>query len=210
LLAQVWERMSAQVSDDAAHDHEHCLRVATRAVEFASTAASRQNLIAAALLHDIVNVAKDSPQRAQASRLSAEQAREWLAAAGFEASAVTEICEAIEDHSFSRGVTPRSELGCALQDADRLEALGAIGIFRTASTGCRMGAAYFHAQDPWAQDRPLDDMRYSVDHFFTKLLTLPQSFCTAAGRKEAERRVRLMQAFLDALAEELGQPRPAQ
>ena len=77
-----------------------------------------------------------------------------------------------------------------MQDADRLEALGVIGTFRCIATGVRFGAQFFDAADPWAVNRPLDDKRFSVDHFFTKLLKLPETFQAVEGRAEAERRVR--------------------
>ena len=57
--------------------------------------------------------------------------------------------------------------------------------------------------DPWAVNRPLDDKRFSIDHFFTKLLKLPETFQTAEGRAEANRRVAIMHALLAALGEEL-------
>ncbi len=194
--------------DDPGHDLEHHLRVAGWTLRCAGPEVDRGEAVAAALLHDLVNVPKDSPDRAEASRRSAEAARALLAEAGFGAEAARRITEAIEDHSYSRGATPRSPLGDALQDADRLEALGALGLFRTMSCGTRMGARYFHAGDPFGADRPLDDRRYSVDHFFTKLLALAPTLRTAPGRAEAARRAAFLEAFLDQLADELGQPRP--
>src|SRR5690606_10037607 len=116
------------------------------------------------------------------------------------------ICDAIRDHSYSRGAVPTSPLGRALQDADRLEALGVLGVFRTISTGTRMGGAYFDADDPWALERPLDDRAYAVDHFTTKLFRLPATMGTPKGREEAERRVARMRAMLEDLGEELGRP----
>jgi uncharacterized protein len=109
-------------------------------------------------------------------------ATEWLLELGFSEEAASRVGAAIRTHSFSRGEEPTSLLGEALQDADRLEALGVIGVFRTISTGSRMGAEYFHASDPWAEDRALDDRRFSIDHFFTKLFGLAATMRTEAGR----------------------------
>ena len=103
---------------------------------------------------------------------------------------------------------PRSLLGDALQDADRLEALGALGVLRTASCGARIGADYFDGDDPWAEHRELDDAKHTVDHFFKKLLRLPPTLRTAAGRAEAERRAEFMLAFLRQLGDEIGSPPP--
>jgi uncharacterized protein len=164
--------------------------------------------IAAGLLHDYVNVPKNSPDRARASELCAEAAAPLLASAGFAADAITRISDAIRDHSFSRGATPTQPLGRALQDADRLEALGAIGIARTFATGQRMGAKFFEETDPFAQERELDDIAFSVDHFYKKLLGLPDTMLTEPGRAEGRKRAKLLQDFLDALGDELGIPTP--
>lgn len=197
----------AQDSADPAHDLEHCTRVARWTMRLAPEVPVRHAILAA-LLHDLVNVPKDAPDRHLASVRSAEAAADLLGP-HLEEEAVAEIAAAIRDHSFSRGAVPESDLGRALQDADRLEALGAIGLCRTISTGGRMGAVYFHPADPWASDRALDDRRFSVDHFFTKLLGLPATFLTPLGREEATRRVKVLEQFLDALAHELEAPRPS-
>ena len=189
---------------DAAHDLRHCLRVARWTIRLAGDAVPKRLSIAAALLHDIVNVPKNHPDRAIASERSADIARSLLDQLGFAATDVSMIADAIRDHSFTRGAIPNTTLGKALQDADRLEALGVIGTFRCIATGVRFGAQFFDANDPWARERELDDKRYSVDHFFTKLLKLPATFQTETGRLEAERRAEAMRAMLRALADELG------
>jgi uncharacterized protein len=199
VLAEVEQRFDA----DAAHDLGHLFRVADWTVRLAGDVEPR-TAIAAALLHDVVNIPKNHADRAMASERSADVARELLPTLGFDERTTQLVAQAIVDHSFSRGVVPRSALGRALQDADRLEALGVIGTFRCIATGVRFGAQFFDPDDPWANDRELDDKRFSVDHFFTKLLGLPATFQTAAGRAEADRRVATMHLLLDALREELG------
>jgi uncharacterized protein len=208
LLAEQRERAATRREDDPTHDLAHALRVARWTLALGGAAVDAREAVAAALLHDAVNPAKDSPERVLASERSAALARERLPALGFSADAVTRIADAVRDHSFSRGAVPATPLGCALQDADRLEALGAIGLLRCVSTGVRMGGAWFDADDPWAEARPLDDTRYSVDHFFTKLLTLSSTMRTAAGRREAERRTSFLREFVARLGEELGRPAP--
>jgi uncharacterized protein len=192
---------------DAAHDLAHLHRVALWAARILNQPEKTEAVIAAALLHDLVNVPKNHPDRARASEFSADEARPLLEAAGFTAPEVEEIALAIRQHSFSRGEKPASALGMALQDADRLEALGSIGIMRVYSTGVKMGARYFHEIDPWAKHREMDDSLFSLDHFFTKLLKLPDTMNTASGRSEALQRVKPMQAFLESLERELGESR---
>ena len=208
LLAESRARDAALSVADPAHDTSHALRVAAWTLRLGGSAVDAREGLAAALLHDAVNPPKDSPERASASERSAGLASERLAALGFAPAAIARVADAIRDHSFSRGATPSSALGDALQDADRLEALGAIGLLRCISTGVRMGGAWFDAGDPWAESRPLDDARFSVDHFFTKLLRLPPTLRTAAGRAEAERRAAHLRAFLAQLGSEIGAPLP--
>jgi uncharacterized protein len=205
-LGALHDEVAAMLDDDPGHDLSHAQRVALWTVRLAGGEAHPRSAIAAALLHDVVNLPKDSPRRSEASVLSAERAREILPRHDFHADAIDEICDAIRDHSYSRGAVPATTLGKALQDADRLEALGALGVFRTVSCGTRMGARYFHADDPFAADRPLDDHAFTVDHFFEKLLRLTETMQTEAGRAEAARRTAFMRAFLDQLAQELGTP----
>jgi uncharacterized protein len=211
-LAALLTFARARSSTDPGHDLAHCLRVAQWAVTLgAPLGVAAREAVAAALLHDIVNVPKDHPDRAKASTFSADFAREHLPAFGFDPDSIARIAGAIRDHSFSRGATPETALGDALQDADRLEALGVIGLFRCVSTGVLMGARYFHDADPWAEARPLDDRAFSIDHFAVKLLRLPATMRTPAGRAEAERRAAYLRHTLDELAHELGitaAPRP--
>lgn len=207
-LAPLLRRVDERMGDDPGHDLDHCLRVALWTLRLGAGQVEPDRAVAAALLHDIVNVPKNSPERSRASEQCAQVARGVLETLDFDAVAVDEICDAIRDHSFSRGATPTTALGRCLQDADRLEAVGAIGVMRTISTGVRMDAAYFHGADPWARERPLDDAAYSVDHFYAKLLKLAPSMLTERGRQEAIRRSRFMELFLAQLGDELAQPPP--
>jgi len=206
-LAPILAEAKKIEGEDAAHDFSHLVRVALWTIRLAP-AENPAEAAAAALLHDLVNIPKNHPDRAKASEFSAREALPLLRRAGFDDDACTRITEAIRDHSFSRGAVPTSCLGKALQDADRLEALGAIGLMRLFSTGARMNAFYFESEDPWAQNRPLEDKKFSFDHFFTKLLKLPDTFQTSIGREEAVRRAKVLESFLDQAADEIGVPRP--
>lgn len=199
-LPALWSAVQARMTTDAAHDAGHLTRVARWTLRLAPDVPALA--LAAALTHDLVNLPKDHPNRARASELSAQAAQELLLGLGF--SGADAVARAVRDHSYSRGVVPQTALGEALQDADRLDALGAVGALRCAAVGGRLGRALLDAADPWASERPLDDARYTLDHFFTKLLKLPASFRTPAGRAEAERRAAAMRALLAQLAEEIG------
>lgn len=208
ILETVRQKLEASERKDPGHDLAHLYRVASLSLDLAGGRVDRRNLVAAALLHDYVNVPKSSPDRSRASELCADAAHSILLSLGFAEGDRKEICEAIRDHSFSRGDRPASLLGQILQDADRLEALGAVGVLRAASIGTQMGSGFFDAEDPWAARRSLDDRAHTVDHFFTKLLKLPETMNTPEGRAEAEKRAEFMRGFLRQLGREIGHPLP--
>ncbi|HQF55246.1 MAG TPA: HD domain-containing protein [Fibrobacteria bacterium] len=194
---------------DAAHDLEHVRRVVRTAMSLAVPEGADPDIVfAAAWLHDCVAVPKDSPDRSKASRFAAAAASEFLAAAGWESRQIPFIHHAIEAHSFSAGIEPITPDARVVQDADRLDALGAHGLARCIATGASMGTGLVHPTDPWAVNRALDDVKWSVDHFFAKLFKLPAMMRTAAGRAEADRRSEVLKVFLRELARERGEPSP--
>src|SRR5690606_13837471 len=117
----------------------------------------------------LVNVPKNDPRRSQASRFSAVAAVEFLREAAYPAQWLEEIAHAIEAHSFSAGVEPRTLEAQVVQDADRLDGLGAIGIARCFTVGGLLRRPIYDPLDPWAKQRAWDDLRFTVDHFFVKL-----------------------------------------
>ncbi|WP_229777740.1 HD domain-containing protein [Deinococcus seoulensis] len=201
-LEGVWGWVQGQMRPDAAHDSAHLARVARWTLRCAPDVPPAL-AVAAALTHDVVNLPKNHPQRAQASELSAQAVQATLPGLGFAPADAREVALAVRDHSYSRGAVPQTPLGAALQDADRLDALGALGVLRVAGVGGQLGRALLHPTDPWAQGRDPDDLAFTVDHFFTKLLRLDGTFHTAPGQAEARRRTRTMRAFLAELASEL-------
>ena len=207
-LSQIFALILGKKTQDAAHDASHLLRVALwglRLLEYSSETTSEE-LVAAALLHDWINLPKDHPDRLLASQYSADAAKSLLLDFGYSSEATLRICEAIRDHSYSRGQRPESHLGKALQDADRLEAIGSIGLMRVFATGAKMNTAFFDAEDPWARKRDLNDRRYSIDHFFQKLLKIHETMNTEAGKLEAQQRPKILREFLIQLGSELGEP----
>jgi uncharacterized protein len=195
---------------DSAHDLAHAERVwaNARTIRAAEGQGSARVLMAAAYLHDLVSLPKDDPARARASTLAAAAARPVVLRLGFDEDEAGAVCHAIVAHSFSAAVTPRTPEARMLRDADRLEALGAIGIARNFAVSGALGQAFFDPEDPFAWHRPLDDARFALDHWAVKLLRLPETMCTRAGRRLAEARCADMRAFLAMLARDLGTPPP--
>jgi uncharacterized protein len=209
-LRQIWHKLEQQNSSDASHDSEHLVRAACWTYNIMSAESEEivhEDLIqgiAAALLHDFVNLPKDHTDRHLASTLSSKIATDLFNQVGFNHDQCIAMSSAIKTHSFSYGAVPESLLGCALQDADRLEALGAIGIFRCFNVAAQMGAKLFNPSDPWAKDRCLDDRAFSLDHFAVKLLTLHAKMNTKTGKNEALRRTEILKQYLENLKIEIG------
>lgn len=202
------EQLSAQhlaaSRGDVAHDLEHIRRVVANAKSLAAVEGAKLDVVVpAAWLHDCVVVPKDSPDRPRASRLAAAEAGRLLAEWGAPHELLPEIVHAVEAHSFSAGIPPTTIEAGLLQDADRLDALGAVGLARCLMLGAQLGRPFYVASDPFCDCREPDDMASSVDHFYTKLLGLAATFTTAAGRAEAERRTVTLRRFLDDLRHEL-------
>jgi uncharacterized protein len=194
----------AAAGGDAAHDLEHVRRVVGNARALAAREGARLEVVLpAAWLHDCVSVPKDSPQRATASRLAAQQAIEWLRGWGWPPEPLPEIAHAIEAHSFTAGIPPRTIEARVVQDADRLDALGAVGLARCLMLGGAMGRPLYVPADPFCAQRPPDDHASCVDHFYTKLLTLEGTMQTASGREEAKRRTEFLKQFIAELSREL-------
>jgi uncharacterized protein len=138
--------------------------------------------------------------------LSAELAAELLAQYQLPAPALEAIMHAIVAHSFSRGVEPLTLEARVVRDADRLESLGAIGILRWAITGTILRTPQtrtYSPLDPFGEYRKLDDRRFMLDHFFTKLLKLVDGMSTTTGRRLAEERTAFMRAYLEEFNKEL-------
>jgi uncharacterized protein len=196
-------------ANDGAHDEGHVRRVVANAKKLAEAeGADLAVVLPAAWLHDCVAIAKTSPQRSSASRLAAERAGELLRAAGYAAQHIPAIQHVIESHSFSARVTPQTLEAKVVQDADRLEALGAVGIARTLITGGANGTPFYDLAEPFPVTRVADDRTSIIDHFFTKLLRLADMMQTASGRAEAQQRADFLKRFLTQLGTEIGAPFP--
>ncbi|EKF20222.1 HD domain protein YedJ [Nitratireductor pacificus pht-3B] len=192
---------------DGSHDLGHVRRVwlNCRRIDAGETATCDAHvLLASAYFHDLVNLPKNAPDRSQASRRSAEAASAILSGHGWNEDRVRAAAHAIEAHSFSASIAPRTQEARVLQDADRLEALGALGIARTFYIAGKMDASLFDFDDPLAGNRPLDDKRFALDHFASKLLGLAATMQTETGRALAEKRSAVLLQFRDQLASEIG------
>jgi uncharacterized protein len=205
-----WEQQFAafllrtNAAGDAAHDLEHIHRVVANAVALAAAEQAELGIVLpAAWLHDCIHIPKDSPQRARASTLASHAAVDFLQQIGYPAEYLPAIQHAIAAHSFSANIPPATPEAMVVQDADRLDALGAIGIARCVMLSGALGRRLYDPAEPFPHSRPLDDNLNTLDHFYTKLLRLAEQMQTTSGREEARRRTMFMQSFLAELGHEL-------
>ena len=198
------EQRIAQELRDGAHGLGHVHRVTRLALDLAHREGAQEIICGtAALLHDLVYLPKNHPDSARTAELSALEAEAWCLVYPELAPHAAAVADAVATHSFSSGQKARSLEGAVLQDADRLDALGAIGIARVFATGGSMGAQMWEESDPWGLSRDLDDKRFSLDHFERKLLKLAMGMNTTSGQREAGRRHQVMTTFLNELRQEL-------
>lgn len=207
---QNWEELFAKkiaeiaTPDDPAHDFLHFQRVVALAKRICQIEGGKAEVvIPAAWLHDFVIVPKNSPLRNQASRLSAEKAMEYLKSVNYPEEHYAEIAHAIEGHSFSANIEVRTLEARIVQDADRLDGLGAIGIARCFAVAGMLRRSFYQQEDPFCERRPADDAQFTIDHFYKKLFKTAETLKTPAGRKEGQRRMQIMQRYLQDLKGEI-------
>jgi len=189
---------------DSAHDFEHVMRVYKNAKKICKVEKANEKLIlSAALLHDIVSYPKSDKRSKMSSLESAKKSKQILKKYDFSKEEVMIISDAICDHSFSQNKVPKTLEGKILQDADRLDALGAIGIARVFATGGSLKRPFYNLDDPFCKTRIPDDKTWTVDHFFQKLLKLESLMNTKSGKVEAKRRTKVLKEFLNYLKLEL-------
>ncbi len=194
----------ATQGDDGSHDLAHIHRVFRNAMRIHGQEGGNGTVLAASvLLHDCVAVEKNSPLRAQASRLAAEKASGLLRDLRWEETDIEAVAHAILTHSFSANIAPETLEAKILQDADRLDAIGMVGAARCFYIAGRMGSALYDPEDPLAENRPLDDRRFAIDHFENKLFKLADGFQTQAGRQLAKERHERLQQVLTLFLDEI-------
>ena len=172
--------------DASGHDFDHTIRVFSMATRLAQEEGADLRIVQlAALLHD-VDDHKLSPET-HAGKL---RALNFLKENHVDADTITKIIEIISRISYSAHLPPPDSIeGKCVQDADRLDAMGAIGIARAFAYGGSRGR---RMHDP---DRL--DHTTTIEHFYDKLLLLTESMQTATGRRLAQQRDLVMRSYLE-------------
>jgi len=196
--------ITTTMKQDLAHDINHVIRV----VAMAKTLCKRENGIAevvipAAYLHDCFSFPKNHPLKKQSSTKAANMAIAYLKTLHYPECYLADIHHAIVAHSYSANIEASTLEAQIVQDADRLDSLGAIGIVRCLQVSSDLGHPLYALDDPFCEQREPDDKQYTIDHFYTKLLRLSSTMKTDSARKEAKQRTDYMIAFLAQLKNEI-------
>lgn len=199
-LIETWQH------GDKAHDIAHLKRVWQSAQRIMQgTEADELVVLTGCYFHDIVNLPKNHPERHLASKQAADETRRILREVfpDFPADKIEAVAHAVHAHSFSAGVTAETLEAKIVQDADRLESLGAIGLARVFYVSGALGRSLFDSNDPLGRDRSLDDAEWALDHFQKKLLKLPETMQTAEGKRLAEFNASFLVTYMAKLCAEL-------
>lgn len=198
----VKEKMQA---DSTGHDWWHVDRVRKNALKIADNEGGDSFIIElGALLHDIADW-----KFVESSDFGASVAREWLVSTGVDESMISQVCEIIMHISF-KGAGEENKMksieGKIVQDADRLDALGAIGIARCFATGSKFGNSIYDPNLEVMIHKSFVEYKSakttSINHFYEKLLLLKDKMNTETGRQMATERHKFMEEFLERFYDE--------
>lgn len=186
------------------HDFAHVMRV-RRLCKIIGKKENADMLVleAAALLHDLGREAERKDFAVNHANKSVEIADKILQKVRFPSEKTTQVLYAIKVHRFTQHIFPKTIEAKILQDADRIDISGASGIAMTFAYSGAHGIELYNYKDPFAENRSFDDKQYSIDHFYTKLLKLPEAIHTETGRKIAEKRSKFLSRFLKQLRSEI-------
>ncbi|MBU2883363.1 HD domain-containing protein [Psychrosphaera sp. B3R10] len=189
---------------DAAHDLNHIKRVVQSAKQIAYAENADLNVVVpAAWLHDCVSFPKNHPDNKRASVCAADKAIEFLTSVNYDSQYNEAIHHAICAHSYSAKIPTETLEAQVVQDADRLDGLGAIGVSRCMLVAGKLDSKIYSNDDPFCQQREPNSKIAAVDHFYEKLFKTAETMKTNAGKTEADKRVRFMKLFLSQLSKEI-------
>jgi uncharacterized protein len=193
-----------QVKNDPSHDFNHVTRVLNLSLQIAKEVhADEDILIPAVLFHDIIVHKKNSLKSKNEVNESALVAEKILSNVnGYPKKKINSVVQCIKECSFSKGLQASSLESQVLQDADRLEATGAIAIMRTFSSGGQMNSPFYPKEDPLCENGAIA-FRSSLDLFYNRLLVVQDTMNTTLAKKIAKQRTVFLKKFLKQLEIEL-------
>ena len=204
VLELLKKEVKSKMTGDSAHDFEHIMRVYKNAERLCLKEKVNSKLVlSAVLLHDIVSYPKSDKRSKLSSIRSSKLSEKILKNYNFSKEEIRIISDAIRDHSFSRNKIPGTIEGKILQDADRLDAIGAIGVARVFAVAGSENRPFYNKTDPFCKKRNPDDEKWTLDHFYRKLFRLESLMNTNSGKIEAKKRIKFLKNFVSELKKEI-------
>ena len=205
MLEEFVEKELAQ--DVTGHDISHAMRVMHNAMtiikEEHSENINEDIILAASLVHDVADHKLFVDLVWQSEQITAV-----LSEVGFKQNEITEILDIVHTISYREGNNPalRSLNAQIVRDADRLDALGSIGIIRCIAYGTSKGRPFYEEKNLLKENKKITfnkSTNTSLSHFYDKLLKLPSLMHTKTGKKLAKKRIKIMKKFLKSFYLEL-------
>lgn len=189
--------------EPSSHDMGHINRVEALCLEIQKEEGGDPFILQlAALLHD-VGVVREHEEGGDHAVYSAEIASEFLGKAGVEKGIIEVVAGCILTHRFSGGITPETIEARILQDADRLDALGAVGIFRAVfSMGALRMLKHTTGLDKGSSKKTVyigNPIESFNEYMRYKPFIIPEKLNTSAAKRIAEERLEIMRLYLEAL-----------
>lgn len=191
--------------EDVSHDINHIWRVLSAAKKIGKKEkADLEVLIPAALFHDIIVYPKyDKRSLTETDESAAFAERILLKVKGYPKHKIEKVKTSILQCSFRKGIVPDLLESKILQDADRLEATGAVAIMRTYSSTGQWKRIFYDPVDPFAKNRKTNGSNYALDLFYERLLVVGSKMHTKTAKTMAKRRTAFLKQFLSEFAKEL-------
>jgi len=206
LLNQLKQIAKSRISNlDSSHDFDHTMRVLSNAMKISEIEGGDLDVvIPSALFHDLVVYPKNHPEKHKSQEESAAGAEKiLLQLENYNKDKIPSVVKSILECSFSKGIVPETLESKILQDADGLEATGAISIMRTFSSVGQMKNKFYNSIDPFCRERKPDSSKYGLDLFYDRLLVVGERMHTETAKKIAFNRTQFLLEFLKELEQEL-------
>lgn len=193
---------------DKSHDLEHMRRVFNLGMRIAKSETIQVTdydiLIPALIFHDSVIFRKDDPRNNLAPSKSADLAEVLLKSVpGYPEIKIKGVKDCIQECSFSNGIEPSTWESAILQDADKLESVGALAIMRTFSSGGEMNRPFYNPLDPLCKGEVTEKVGASIELFKKRLFVVAKTMSTNEGKRLAQKRVTFLRSFWERYKEEL-------